>query len=194
MSEKNTENTPTVKKPLRAWYVLRAISGKEAKVKDLLDGAIKNTDLGNHVFQVLIPTEKVLTVKNGKKVVKERNLYSGYVFIEAELVGEVVHELTNTTNVIDFLKGRGKDAKPEPLRESEVMRMLGTADEINENLEEGVNDYIVGETVKVNYGPFTGFNGKVTDVFPDKKKLKVSVRIFGRETPLELENSQVERE
>ena len=194
MSEKNTENTPTVKKPLRAWYVLRAISGKEAKVKELLDGAIKNTDLGNHVFQVLIPTEKVLTVKNGKKVVKERNLYSGYVCIEAELVGEVVHELTNTTNVIDFLKGRGKDAKPEPLRESEVMRMLGTADEINENLEEGVNDYIVGETVKVNYGPFTGFNGKVTDVFPDKKKLKVSVRIFGRETPLELENSQVERE
>ena len=194
MSEKNTENTPTVKKPLRAWYVLRAISGKEAKVKELLDGAIKNTDLGNHVFQVLIPTEKVLTVKNGKKVVKERNLYSGYVFIEAELVGEVVHELTNTTNVIDFLKGRGKDAKPEPLRESEVMRMLVTADEINENLEEGVNDYIVGETVKVNYGPFTGFNGKVTDVFPDKKKLKVSVRIFGRETPLELENSQVERE
>lgn len=194
MSEKNTENTPTVKKPLRAWYVLRAISGKEAKVKELLDGAIKNTDLGNHVFQVLIPTEKVLTVKNGKKVVKERNLYSGYVFIEAELVGEVVHELTNTTNVIDFLKGRGKDAKPEPLRESEVMRMLGTADEINENLEEGFNDYIVGETVKVNYGPFTGFNGKVTDVFPDKKKLKVSVRIFGRETPLELENSQVERE
>ena len=194
MSEKNTENTPTVKKPLRAWYVLRAISGKEAKVKELLDGAIKNTDLGNHVFQVLIPTEKVLTVKNGKKVVKERNLYSGYVFIEAELVGEVVHELTNTTNVIDFLKVRGKDAKPEPLRESEVMRMLGTADEINENLEEGVNDYIVGETVKVNYGPFTGFNGKVTDVFPDKKKLKVSVRIFGRETPLELENSQVERE
>ena len=144
--------------------------------------------------QIILLLKKVLTVKNGKKVVKERNLYSGYVFIEAELVGEVVHELTNTTNVIDFLKGRGKDAKPEPLRESEVMRMLGTADEINENLEEGVNDYIVGETVKVNYGPFTGFNGKVTDVFPDKKKLKVSVRIFGRETPLELENSQVERE
>ena len=114
--------------------------------------------------------------------------------MEAELIGEVVHELTNTTNVIDFLKGRGKDAKPEPLRESEVMRMLGTADEINENLEEGVNDYMVGETVKVNYGAFNGFNGKITEVFPDKKKLKVMVRIFGRETPLELENSQVERE
>ena len=116
----------------RAWYVLRAISGKEAKVKEVLDGAIKNTDLGNHVFQVLIPTEKVLTIKNGKKVVKERNLYSGYVFIEAILTGEVIHELTNTTNVIDFLRGRTKDSKPERLRESEVMRMLGTADELLE--------------------------------------------------------------
>ena len=166
--------------PRRAWYVLRAISGKEAKV--------------NYVFQVLIPTEKVLSVKNGKKVVKEKNLYSGYVFIEAILVGEVIHELTNTTNVIDFLKGRGKDAKPEPLRESEVMRMLGTADEINENLDDGVNDYMVGETVKVIDGPFNGFNGKVTEVFPEKKKLKVSVKIFERETQLELENSKVERE
>lgn len=197
MAEKNTENKAVYAKksaPRKAWYVLRAISGKEAKVKELLDGAIKNTDLGNHVFQVLIPTEKVLTVKNGKKVIKERNLYSGYVFVEAELIGEVVHELTNTTNVIDFLKGRGKDARPEPLRESEVMRMLGTADEINENLEEGVVDYMVGETVKVNSGAFVGFNGKITEVIPDKKKLKVSVRIFGRETPLELEFSQVERE
>ena len=156
----------------RAWYVLRAISGKEAKVKELLEGAMKNTDLGNHVFQVLIPTEKVLTIKNGKKVVKEKNLYSGYVFVEAELIGEVVHELVNTTNVIDFLKGRGKDAKPEPLRESEVMRMLGTADDINENIEEGVNDYMVGEIVKVNSGAFNGFNGKITEVLPEKKKLR----------------------
>lgn len=196
MAEKNTEKAAFAKKsaPRKAWYVLRAISGKEAKVKELLDGAIKNTDLGNHVFQVLIPTEKVLTVKNGKKVVKERNLYSGYVFVEAELIGEVVHELTNTTNVIDFLKGRGKDAKPEPLRESEVMRMLGTADDINESLEEGTNDYMVGETVKVIAGAFAGFNGKISEVFPEKKKLKVTVKIFGRETPMELENSQVERE
>ena len=146
MAEIKTENPARKSAPRKAWYVLRAISGKEAKVKELLDGAIKNSDLGNHVFQVLIPTEKVLTVKNGKKVVKERNLYSGYVFVECELIGEVAHELANTTNVIDFLKGRGKDAKPEPLRESEVMRMLGTADEINENLDEGVNDYMVGET------------------------------------------------
>ncbi|MBQ7041909.1 MAG: transcription termination/antitermination factor NusG [Muribaculaceae bacterium] len=178
----------------RAWYVLRAISGKEAKVKEVLDAAIKNTDLGNYVFQVLIPTEKVLTMRNGKKVIKEKNLYSGYVFVEANLQGEVMHELRNTTNVIDFLKGKGKDAKPEALRESEVKRMLGTADEFIDLTDEGVNDYMVGETVKVNYGPFNGFSGVIEEVNAEKKKLKVMVKIFGRKTPLELENSQVERE
>lgn len=178
----------------KAWYVLRAISGKEAKVKEVLDAQMRNTDLGNYLFQVLIPTEKVLTVRNGKKVVKEKNLYSGYVFVEADLQGEVMHILRNTTNVIDFLKGRGKDAKPEALRESEVLRMLGTADDLNEIPEEAANDFIVGESVKVNYGPFTGFIGEVIDVYPEKKKLKVEVKIFGRKTPLELENSQVERE
>jgi transcriptional antiterminator NusG len=178
----------------RAWYVLRAISGKEAKVKEVLDASIRNTDLGKYVFQVLIPTEKVLTVRNGKKVVKEKNLYSGYVFVEANLQGEVMHELRNTTNVIDFLKGKGKDAQPEALRESEVNRMLGIADEFIDLTDEGVNDYMVGETVKVNYGPFNGFSGVIEEVNAEKKKLKVMVKIFGRKTPLELENSQVERE
>lgn len=176
----------------RAWYVLRAISGKEAKVKEVLDAAIRNTDLGKNVFQVLIPTEKVLTVRNGKKVVKEKNLYSGYVFVEANLQGEVLHELRNTTNVIDFLGGKGKGSTPEPLRESEVKRMLGMADEMQQITED--SDYIVGETVKVNYGPFSGFSGVIEEVNAEKKKLKVMVKIFGRRTPLELENSQVERE
>ena len=89
----------------KQWYVLRAISGKEAKVKEILDAQIKNTDLGNNLFQVLIPTEKVLTVRGGKKVVKEKNLYSGYVFIEANLTSEVIYQLVNTSNVIDFLRG-----------------------------------------------------------------------------------------
>lgn len=175
----------------KAWYVLRAISGKEAKVKEVLDAAIRNTDLGKYVFQVLIPTEKVLTVRNGKKVVKERNLYSGYVFVECDLQGEVLYELRNTTNVIDFLRGRGKAAPPEALRESEVRRMLGAADEMS--LDDG-NDYIVGESVKVNDGPFKGFTGVIEEVNREKKKLKVMVKIFGRKTPLELENQQVERE
>lgn len=177
----------------KAWYVLRAISGKEAKVKEVLDAAIRNTDLGNSLFQVLIPTEKVMTIRNGKKVVKEKNLYSGYVFIEAILNGEVMNELRNTTNVIDFLKGKDKSAMPEPLREIEVKRMLGKADEMIDLTEEG-NDFIVGETVKVNFGPFKDFSGIIEEVNREKKKLKVMVKIFGRKTPLELENSQVERE
>ena len=177
----------------KAWYVLRAISGKEAKVKEVLDGAIRNTGLGNYVFQVLIPTEKVMSVRNGKKVVKEKNLYSGYVFVECILTGEVLYELRNTTNVIDFLRGRGKNAAPEALRESEVLRMMGTADEMSDTTEDG-NDYMVGETVKVTFGPFSGFSGTIEEVNREKKKLKVMVKIFGRKTPLELENSQVERE
>lgn len=177
----------------KAWYVLRAISGKEAKVKEVLDGAIRNTGLGNYVFQVLIPTEKVMSVRNGKKVVKEKNLYSGYVFVECILTGEVLYELRNTTNVIDFLRGRGKNAAPEALRESEVLRMMGTADEMIDPTDES-NDYMVGETVKVTFGPFSGFSGTIEEVNRERKKLKVMVKIFGRKTPLELENSQVERE
>lgn len=178
----------------RGWYVLRAISGKEAKVKEVLDAQIKNTDLGNYLFQVLIPTEKVITVRNGKKIVKERNLYSGYVFIEADLCGEVIHQLSNTTNVIDFLRGREKGSQPERLRQSEVMRMLGAADELEETSDSEINDYIVGETVKVNEGPFNGFTGTIEKVDREKKKLIVMVKIFGRPNPLELDNSQVERE
>ena len=177
----------------RAWYVLRAISGKEAKVKEVLDAQIRNTDLGKYVFQVLIPTEKVLTMRNGKKVVKEKNLYSGYVFIEANLHGEVIHELRNTTNVIDFLGANGKVKTPEPLRQSEVTRMLGTADQLLDTTDDGLGDYLVGETVKVTFGPFSGFTGEIEEVDRERKKLKVMVKIFGRKTPLELENSQVER-
>ena len=191
MAEKtvNTANTPA-----RGWYVLRAISGKEAKVKEVLDAVCANTNLGNYVFQVLIPTEKVLAVRGGKKVVKERNLYSGYVFVEAILTGEVIHELTNTSNVIDFLRGREKGAAPERLREAEVMRMLGTADEFNTPTDEVACDYMVGETVKVNDGAFSGFSAVIEEVNPEKKKLKVSVKIFGRKTPMELDIAQVERE
>ena len=174
----------------RGWYVLRAISGKEAQVKEIIEGAMKRTDLGNSVFQVLIPTEKVMTVRNGKKVIKEKNLYSGYVFIEAILTGEVVYELTNTTNVIDFLRGRQKNSKPEMLREAEVMRMLGAADE----MASPEADFIVGENVKVIDGPFKDFHGVIEEVNAEKRKLTVSIKIFERKTPLELDNSQVERE
>jgi transcriptional antiterminator NusG len=177
----------------KEWYVLRAISGKEAKVKEVLDAAIKNTPLGDYVSQVLIPTEKVYTTRNGKKVLKDRMVYSGYVFVEAELTGEVIYELRNTTNVIDFLRGRAKGSQPEPLRESEVMRMLGKVDENQQYIDESLSDIKIGESVKVTYGPFSGFVGEIKEVNIEKKKLKVEVKIFGRPTDLELEISQVER-
>lgn len=176
------------------WYVLRAISGKETKVKEVLEAQMKNTNLGQYVSQVLIPTEKVLTSRNGKKVVKERTLYSGYVFVKAELTGEVMYELRNTTNVIDFLRGRAKGAAPETLSESDVMRMLGAADEMRQTADETMIEFMVGEPVKVNYGPFSGFSGVIKEVNADRRKVKVEVKIFGRGTDLELEYSQVERE
>lgn len=175
----------------KGWYVLRAISGKESKVKEILEAEIKNTDLGDFVSQILIPTEKVYSVRNGKKVSKDKNLYPGYVFVEAILVGEVAHKLRNTTNVIGFLGGTNR---PDPLRQSEVNRMLGAVDELQEMSEELIIPYCVGETVKVNHGPFSGFSGVIEEVNNDKKKLKVMVKIFGRKTPLELGFMQVEKE
>ena len=142
----------------KKWYVLRAISGKEAKVKEYLDVDIKNSGLSDFVSQVLIPTEKVYQVRNGKKIVKERSYLPGYVLVEAALVGEVAHHLRNTPNVIGFLGGMDK---PVPLRQSEVNRILGTVDELQDAGEEINIPYIVGETVKVNYGPFSGFNGVI---------------------------------
>lgn len=176
------------------WYVLRAISGKEAKVKEVLDAAIKNTDLGKYVSEVLIPTEKVYVTRSGKKVVKDRTLFSGYVFVKCILTGEVQYELRNTSNVIDFLRGRAKNSAPESLRESEVMNMLGAADALNETPEASEDIYFEGEAVKVTSGPFSGFSGVIKEVNGDRQKLKVEVKIFGRPTDLELENSQVERE
>ncbi|MDE6649140.1 MAG: transcription termination/antitermination protein NusG [Muribaculaceae bacterium] len=176
------------------WYVLRAISGKEAKVKEVLDAAIRNTDLGKYVSEVLIPTEKVYVTRSGKKVAKDRTLFSGYVFVKCILTGEVQYELRNTSNVIDFLRGRAKNSEPESLRESEVMNMLGAADALNDSPESVDEVYCEGEAVKVTDGPFSGFSGVIKEVSGDKQKLKVEVKIFGRPTDLELETSQVERE
>lgn len=174
----------------KKWYVLRAISGKEAKVKEYLEADMKNGGLGDFVSQVLIPTEKVYQVRNGKKILKERSYLPGYVLIEAKLVGEVIHHLVNTPNVINFLGGSDN---PVPLRQSEVNRILGTVDEIQESEMELI-PYVVGDSVKVNDGPFSGFSGTIEEVNTEKKKLKVMVKIFGRKSSLELSFMQVEKE
>lgn len=175
----------------KKWYVLRAVSGKENKVKEYLESEIKKTELGKYISQVLIPTEKTYTVRNGKKVMKERAYLPGYILIEAALVGEVIHELRNINYVAGFLP---ETNNPQPLRESEVRRILGTVDELEEQPEELDIEFFIGESVKVNYGPFSGFSGEIEEINTEKKKLKVMVKIFGRKTPVELGYTQVEKE
>ncbi|MDO5522634.1 MAG: transcription termination/antitermination protein NusG [Bacteroidia bacterium] len=175
----------------KKWYVLRSVSGKENKVKELLEAEMKKTDLGKYVSQVLIPTEKTYSIRAGKKVMKERAYLPGYVLIEAELVGEVIHQLKNTNYVAGFLPNT---TNPQPLSESEVKRILGTMDELEEAADEMDVKYYVGENVKVISGPFSSFSGVVEEVNDERKKLKVMVKIFGRAQLLELGYMQVEKE
>jgi transcriptional antiterminator NusG len=173
------------------WYVLKAISGKEQKVKEYIELDMKNHGYEKYVPQVLIPIKRVEQMVRNKRVVKEVNMLPGYVLVEAMLIGEIPHMLRNTPGVLGFLGGTDK---PSPLRQLEVNRMLGVdaaADEVPQVLQ---TDYLVGESVKVVDGPFSGFNGVVEEVNSDKQKLKVSVKIFGRVTPLELSFGQVEKE
>ncbi|GHT89077.1 transcription termination/antitermination protein NusG [Bacteroidia bacterium] len=174
----------------KKFYVLRAVNGKENKVKEYLEAEIKNNNLQDYITQIIIPTEKIVQNRNGKKVHKERAFLPGYIIIEAILVGEVMHFLKNINYIIGFLGGND----PVPLRPAEVSRLLGKADELQEQPEEFDIDYVIGETVKINFGPFTGFHGEIEEIYPDKKKLKVMVKIFGRKSPLELGYLQVEKE
>jgi transcriptional antiterminator NusG len=177
----------------KKWYVLRAIGGKEKKVKEYIESEISHLNLQDYVFQVLIPTEKIYQIRNGKKISKERNFFPGYVLIEAILVGEIPHLLRNMPNVIGFL-GAEKGGEPVPIRQAEVNRILGKVDELAEVDEELNVPFFVGESVKVIDGPFNSFNGVIEEVNNEKKKLKVIVKIFGRKTPLELSFMQVEKE
>ncbi|HLN72365.1 MAG TPA: transcription termination/antitermination protein NusG [Prolixibacteraceae bacterium] len=178
---------------VKKWYVLRAIGGKEKKVKEYIENEIANAGLQEFISQVLIPTEKVYQIRNGKKISKERNFFPGYVLVEACLVGEIPHMLRNVPNIIGFL-GDTKGGEPVPMRQSEVYRILGRVDEMAASGEEMNIPYVVGETVKVIDGPFNGFNGIIENINEEKKKLQVMVKIFGRKTPLELSFMQVEKE
>jgi transcriptional antiterminator NusG len=175
----------------KKWYVLRAVSGKEAKVKEYIEAEIKhNALLTQYVSQVLIPTEKHATLRNGKRVVKEKISLPGYVLVEAELKGDVAHTLRFMPNVLGFLGGLDN---PTPVRQSDINRILGNVDE-TELVDEVAVPYVVNETVKVTDGPFSGFSGVIEEVNAEKHKLKVMVKIFGRKTPLELGYNQVEKE
>lgn len=177
----------------KKWYVVRAVSGQESKVKDYIEAEISHAGMTDHVAQVLIPKEKVFQIRKGKKVSKERNFFPGYILIEADLIGEIPHVIKNITGVIGFL-GETKGGSPVPLRQSEVNRILGKVDELAESDEEMNIPFIVGESVKVIDGPFNSFSGIIEEINEEKKKLKVMVKIFGRKTPLELSYMQVEKE
>ena len=176
------------------WYVLKVISGHEQRVKDYIELDMKNHGYEKYVTQVLVPTKKVEVVVRNKKVVRDANLLPGYVLVEAALVGEIPHMLRFTPDVLGFLGG---DNKPCPMRPNEINRLLGVdVEEVKEEapVVEVDVDYIEGESVKVTDGPFAGFNGVIEEVNSEKKKLKVSVKIFGRVTPLELGYGQVVKE
>ncbi len=181
----------------KQWYVLRAIGGKEKKVKEYIDAEVRLLGLEHLVSQVLIPTEKVYTIRNGKKVSKERVSYPGYILVEAAMVDEVPYVLRNTPNVLGFL-GETKEESQRliatPIREAEVARILGRVDLMSEGEEENEIPFVVGETVKVTDGPFSSFSGTIESIDEERKKLTVSVKIFGRKTPMELSFMQVEKE
>lgn len=174
------------------WYVVRAVSGKEKKVKQYIESEVNRLGIQHLIPQVLIPMEKYYQMRDGKKVAKERNYYPGYVLMEAALDGEIEHIIKNLNSVIGFLGDKAGVAIP--LRQAEVNRILGKVDEMAEQGESINVTYFVGESVKVTDGPFNGFTGEIEEVLEDKKKLTVMVKVFGRKTPLELNYMQVEKE
>jgi len=193
------------------WYVLRAISGQEKKVKTYMETELARQGVAESVPQILIPTEKIYEIRKGKKVIREKNLFPGYIMVEADLAGEVSHILTSTPGVIGFLQttdevqeenkvegGKIKKVKvmvkkPMPLSQSEVNRILGKVDEAAAIEEMAAITFIKGETVRVIDGPFATFEGTVEEIHENSKKLQVMVKIFGRSTPLELNYAQVEK-
>lgn len=177
---------------VKKWYVVRAVSGQENKIKNYIESEINRLGYSDYVEDILVPTEKVIQIRNGKKISKERVYFPGYIMVKANLSGEIPHIIRSITNVIGFL-GETKGGDPVPLRKSEVNRMLGKVDELAIQTESVSIPFVLGETVKVIDGPFNGFNGTVENINEEKRKLEVMVKIFGRKTPLELSYMQVEK-
>lgn len=178
----------------RKWYVIRVVTGTEKKVKQNIENEISNSHLRDFVTNILIPTEKVYQIRNGKKISKETTYFPGYVFVEVMNLTDVLHLLLSIPGVLGFVGCKHKTDTPTPLRPAEVTRMLGKVDELLEQDETFAPPFMIGEEVKVVDGPFNTFNGVIEEINAEKKKLKVMVKIFGRKTPLELGYNQVEKE
>lgn len=177
----------------KRWYSLRVISGQEKKIKEKIELEVSRAGWSDIVTQILVPSEKVYKIRNGKKVIIERNILPGYILVEAlpkRFSGEIIQTISNLTNVIHFL---GKN-NPIPMQQSEANRMLGKVDASSEVGEMMIEPFIEGETVKIIDGPFNEFIGDIKEVNEEKKKLKVIVKIFGRGTEVELNFMQVEKQ
>jgi transcription termination/antitermination protein NusG len=175
------------------WYSLRVISGKEKQIKERLELEINRSAWNEVVTQIIVPTEKVYKIRNGRKVILERNILPGYILIlveEEKFSGEIIRTLSNVPNVMHFL---GKD-KPLPMSEAEANRLLGKVDESHQIGEEMLEPFLIGETIKITDGPFNGFIGDITEVNESNKTLKVIVKIFGRGTEVELNFVQAEKQ
>lgn len=198
MEETTTSPSPaTEPQDHTKWYVLRVVSGKERKVKEYLDKEVNRSGWSETIKQVFLPMEKVYKVQNGKKVMREKNYFPGYVMIEVsdgKLTDDMVQHISSVSNVMHFLTdGKGAKGNIISLRKAEVNKMLGKVDEMNDQGITMNEPFIVGETIKIIEGPFNDFNGVIEEVNDEKKKLKVTVKIFGRSTPVELNYMQVEK-
>jgi transcription termination/antitermination protein NusG len=197
MEESTVQQQDTTQQKESKWYVLRVVSGKERKVKEYLDKDISRSGWTEVIKQVFLPMEKVYKVQNGKKVMREKNYFPGYVMLEVadgKLTDDIIQHISNISNVMHFLTdGKGSKGNIISLRKSEVNKMLGKVDEMNDQGVTMSEPFIVGETIKIIEGPFNDFNGVIEEVNDEKKKLKVTVKIFGRSTPVELNYMQVEK-
>ncbi len=176
----------------KKWYVIRSVTGQETKVKEYIMTELTRVGLDKQVEDILVPTEKVIQIRQGKKVQKEKTYFPGYIMIKADISGEILHIIRSITSVLGFL-GETKGGAPIPLRITEVNRMLGKVDELALSGEQISIPFNIGESVKVIDGPFNGFTGSIDNVNEEKRKLEVMVKIFGRKTPLELSYMQVEK-
>ena len=171
------------------WYIVQAYSGFEKKVADLIKDELKKQKLSDKLEEILVPTHQVTEVKKGKRTKKEKKFFPGYVLIKVDLTKQIYHLIKNLTKVSGFL---GSGDKPTPISDTEIQRILGQVSENADSQKSGIN-FEIGEKVKVCDGPFASFNGLIEEIDEEKSRLKVSVSIFGRATPVDLEFNQVEK-